>query len=95
MKISVVLRGLTLGMVTSFMATASLADSAGWDSAKADQIATNRHSDAGRGNGGERLMDGVWQETLYGEDGPMDRDPGNSAGNNKACGGDKPSITSC
>lgn len=56
------------------------------------------NSDAGRGNGGERLRRGEWIPTLNGEDGGQDVDPGNSGGNNNACPtpeGETPRDTDC
>jgi len=70
-------------VVTPILATA---DSANWSPEKAAAVDVNRNSDAGIGNGGERnhYRKG-WIPTRWGEDGPADRDPGNSAGNNNAC----------
>lgn len=61
------------------------ADSANWDAAKQAQMNVNRNSDAGDGNGGERYnrRDG-WRDTVDGEDGGWDRDPGNSKDHNQA-----------
>ena len=56
-----------------------------WTAEKSATIDRNRASNAGRGDGGERYYWGTWQFTLWGEDGPMDRDPGNSEGVNQAC----------
>ena len=63
----------------------AFADSKNWSAAKKQQIEVNRNSDAGIGNGGERKYYGRWRATIYGEDGPMDRDPGGSEGVNQAC----------
>lgn len=91
MTTSVMLRGLTLGLVMSFAAVAASADGKNWDAEKANQIDINRNSDAGMGNGGERVPKqgpdaGTWQPTWYGEDGPDDMDPGGSQDMNQACG---------
>lgn len=74
----------------------SMADSANWTAEKAAQVDANRNSDAGIGNGGERKVRGKWRATLWGEDGPMDVDPGNSGDHNQACSSDEhPRTTAC
>ncbi len=69
----------------SIVASAAVADGKNWSSEKSAKIKVNRESNAGIGNGGERYFQDDWQATLYGEDGPMDRDPGGSEGMNQSC----------
>jgi hypothetical protein len=69
-------------------ASVALADNPNWSEEKAAQVDANRNSDAGIGNGGERLRrNGTWGSTTNGEDGGQDVDPGNSSDHNQACTG--------
>ena len=72
-----------------------MADNPNWSAERAAEIDANRNSDAGIGNGGERVNAGNWSSTSRGEDGGLDVDPGNSGGNNQACTGGTPGETSC
>jgi hypothetical protein len=77
-------------------ASVALADNPNWSEEKAAQVDANRNSDAGIGNGGERLRrNGTWGSTTNGEDGGQDVDPGNSSDHNQACTGGTPSETDC
>ena len=75
---------LAMGLIVA-STQAGLADGKNWTAEKAAQIDTNRTSNAGLGDGGERFFKGTWQGTIYGEDGPMDMDPGNSGSVNQVC----------
>ncbi len=90
-----VITNIMIAGAMSILASAAVADGKNWSAEKSEKIETNRESDAGRGNGGERYLDSLWQFTLFGEDGPMDQDPGASEGKNKACSGGHFMATSC
>ena len=78
-------------------ASVALADGPNWTEEKATQVDENRNSNAGIGNGGERIRrNGEWTATTNGEDGGQDVDPGNSGEHNQACTSDlTPSATDC
>ena len=87
---------LTAALVVG-VSTPIFADGKNWSAEKAATVDKNRNSDAGIGNHGERNFYGFWEDTLWGEDGPMDIDRGASSDHNQACpvGGVHPSNTEC
>lgn len=93
----------SLACLVAVVGSAAIADSFNWSTSKIARIESNRMSNAGIGNGGERKRrNGQWDNTAYGEDGIMDQDPGNSGAHNQACTGsanmgdlDQGSDTSC
>ncbi|MBF9031199.1 hypothetical protein HKCCE3408_12425 [Rhodobacterales bacterium HKCCE3408] len=87
---------LVLFTIAPFAAvTPALADNPNWSDAQAEHVDAARNSDAGIGNGGERHPTGEWVDTIYGEDGPQDVDPGRSGDRNRACTGGSYVATDC
>ena len=91
--------GLALTAALVFgVSTPIFANGKNWSADKSTTVDRNRNSNAGIGNAGERFYNGVWEDTWWGEDGPLDLDPGASGDHNQSCLGDTgvhPRDTTC